>query len=251
MVTIGHFGYFFVDDADWWSVIGRSAAPAFFFFLGYARSRKVPFLWIWLGISLTLLDSWNTDWAWVSANILISFTIIRLGRSYVKAIILRHSLSAVLLLILILIASSPLAASVVDYGAEGWLWALFGLIQRLYVDSKAAAETFAETRDMVSTSYPVQWGYMRLLACFVAAFFYLWQEQLEFLFPPLPLAVTILAVGIMSINLFFFERGPSLVQPPKPIAAVLRFAGRRTLVLYAFPLAIFELIIKFAPSLAA
>jgi hypothetical protein len=57
MVAVGHIGYFFIDDAAWWSVFGRMAAPTFFFRMGYARSRSIPLNWIWLGVILTLLDS--------------------------------------------------------------------------------------------------------------------------------------------------------------------------------------------------
>jgi signal transduction histidine kinase len=35
----GHFGYFFMEDERWWSVVGRLAGPVLFFLLGYARSR--------------------------------------------------------------------------------------------------------------------------------------------------------------------------------------------------------------------
>ena len=64
-VSIGHFGYFFIEDDSWWSVLGRVAAPTFFFLLGYAQTRTVPLRWIWLGVILTLLESWNAKWTWV------------------------------------------------------------------------------------------------------------------------------------------------------------------------------------------
>ncbi len=59
--AVDHTGYFFIEDADWWSVCGRMAAPVFCFLPGYARSRTVPLHWLGLGVILTLLDSWNTD----------------------------------------------------------------------------------------------------------------------------------------------------------------------------------------------
>ncbi len=31
----------------------------FFFLMGYAQTRTVPLRWIWLGVILTLLESWN------------------------------------------------------------------------------------------------------------------------------------------------------------------------------------------------
>ena len=56
LVVVDHIGYFFIEDADWWSVFGRLAAPSFFFLLGYAQTRTVPLHWIWLGVILTMLE---------------------------------------------------------------------------------------------------------------------------------------------------------------------------------------------------
>ena len=77
LVAVDHFGHFFMEDDRWWSVFGRLAAPTFFFLMGYAQTRKVPHHWIWLGVILTLLESWNAEWTWVAPNILLSFALIR------------------------------------------------------------------------------------------------------------------------------------------------------------------------------
>ena len=91
---------------------------------------------------------------------------------------------------------------------------------------------------------------MRLLACFVAAAVYIWQEQREYSFPQIHFAVFILGVGVLSLGLCLFRRGPSRIQPPEAIAGALRFIGRHTLEIYALQLAGSELIIKLAPDLA-
>ncbi len=90
----------------------------------------------------------------------------------------------------------------------------------------------------------------RVRAGLVAAVVYVWQEQREFAFPPIHLAVVILGVGVLSPGLCWFRRGPSRIQPPEPLAGALRFIGRRTLEIYAIQLAGFELIIKLVPDLA-
>jgi len=91
---------------------------------------------------------------------------------------------------------------------------------------------------------------MRILACLVAASVYIWQEQLEFSFPQTQLTVVIVGIGVLSIALCLFLRGPSRVQPPVAIAGVLGFIGRHTLEIYAVQLAVSELIVKFVPDLA-
>ena len=252
LVLVDHFGYFFMDDDRWWGVFGRLAAPTFFFLMGYARSRMVPLRWLWLGIILTLLDSWNNGWTWVAPNILLSFLGIRLVLPYARTLLLRHGWVAFAILVAALIAATPFAGKIVDYGSEGWLWALFGLCSRMNVDGKSAFDVGVPTQQPSPPSHAVTQnpGLMRLLACVIAAVIYAWQEQKEFELSQLQLAVFILCLGVLCTVLWRFHRGPSRIQPPPPIAAVLRFIGRHTLEIYAIELAGFELIIKVKPDLA-
>jgi surface polysaccharide O-acyltransferase-like enzyme len=253
LVSVDHFGHFFMDGDHWWSVFGRPAAPMFFFLMGYAQSRTVPFRWIWLGVILTLLESWNADWTWVAPNILLSFALIRMARPYVQDGVQHHGWGAFALLVSALIAVQPIAEKMVDYGAEGWLWALFGLYQRMYVDGRAAtgvegsAQILAPPEQAMKENIAI----LRLLACFVAAVFYVWQEQKEFSFPPIQFTVVILGIGVLSASLSLFRRGPSRIQPPEPVARTLRFIGRHTLEIYAIQLAGSELLVKFVPDLSS
>ena len=251
-VSVDHFGYFFMEDDRWWSVFGRLAAPTFFFLLGYAQTRTVPGRWIWLGVILTLLDSWNNGWTWVAPNILLSFVLVRMARPHVEGLAQHHGWVTYALLLCAILAVLPIAGQLVDYGAEGWLWALFGLYQRRYVDGKSTADVGGGHQ---GSSAPVgamteNAGLMRLLACFVAAAVYVWQEQREFSFSETQFAVFILCVGVMSLGLCLFLRGPSRVQPREIIAGVLRFIGRHTLEIYAIQLAGSELIVKLVRDLA-
>jgi len=253
MVAVGHYGYFFMQDADWWSVFGRMAAPVFFFLMGYAQSRTIPFRWIWLGVILTLLDSWNNQWTWMAPNILLGMVLIRIARPHVKTLIQRNGWVAFVILVCVLFVMLPMAANIVDYGAEGWLWALFGLCQRMYVDGRNAtgAGATAQYPEVSSISVVPYVGLMRLLACIVAAVVYVWQEQLVFLFSQIQLITVTISIGFLSIGLCLFVRGPSRIQPPQPIAKTLHFIGWHTLEIYVIQLAGSELIIRFVPSLAA
>ena len=252
LVSVGHFGHFFMEDDHWWSVFGRPAAPIFFFLMGYAQSRTVPFRWIWLGVILTLLESWNADWSWVAPNILLSFALIRMARPYVQERVQHHGWAAFAVLAPALIAVQPIAEKMFDYGAEGWLWALFGLYQRMYADGRAATGVDGSAQILAPPAQAVKQNVaiMRLLACLVAAVFYVWQEQKEFSFPPIQFTVVILGIGVLSASLSLFRRGPSRVQPPEPVAGTLRFIGRHTLEIYAIQLAGSELLVKFVPDLS-
>jgi hypothetical protein len=149
----------------------------------------------------------------------------------------RHGWVAFAFLLSALLALLPVAASIADYGAEGWLWALFGYFQRVYVDGRSTAGLGGA-------------GSMRALACLVAAAVYVWQEQLEFRFLRTPFVAFMLGVGVVTVCLFLFRKGASRVQPPKTMAQALRFTGRHTLEIYALQLALSELIVKLIPGLA-
>ena len=252
MVLVGHFGYFFMEDDRWWGVFGRVAAPSFFFLMGYAHTRNVPFRWIWLGVGLTVLDSWNNGWTWMPPNILLSFALIRVARPYVQAFMKRYRWGAFAFLVAALLALLPVAREIVDYGSEGWLWALFGLCQRMYADRKSETGTENTAQSSPSEAYTSfdNASLMRLVACLVAAVVYIWQEQKEYEFSHVQLAAVVLGVGLLSTSLCLFRRGPSRIQPTPGIGGVLRFIGRHTLEIYAIELAGFELIVKFVPDLA-
>jgi TraX protein len=251
-VSVGHIGFFFIEDDRWWSVFGRPAAPIFFFLLGYAQTRTVPHRWIWLGIILTLLESWNAHWTWVAPNILLSFALFRTARPYVQILVQRHGWAAFALLVFALFMVLPIAEKIADYGAEGWLWALFGLYQRIYVDGRSATDAGGAAQGSAPPAHAMTENVrrMRLLACFVAAVVYIWQEQREYSFPQIHLAVFILEVCVLSTSLCLFRRGPSRIQPPEAIVAPLRFIGRRTLEIYAIQLGGSELLVKLFPGLA-
>src|SRR5271163_4712000 len=111
--------------------------------MGYAHTRTFPLRWIWLGVILTLLESWNANWTWVAPNILLSLALIRSARPYGQILLQRHGWAALVFLVSALLAVSSIAGNLVDYGSEGWLWALFGLCQRMYVDSRSATDAAA------------------------------------------------------------------------------------------------------------
>ena len=226
---------FFYGRRLWWSVIGRLAAPTLFFFAGYAQSRTVPLHWIWLGFILTLLDSWNADWTWVAGNVFFSFALIRIARPYVEVLLQHYGWVAFAFVVSALVAALPIASPVVDYGAEGWLWALFGLLHRMYVGSKSTTDANGATRGSapLARASAVKTEPVRLLACVIAAVIYVWQEQKEFAFSQLQLAAVILGVSFLSACFYLFRRGPSRIQPPETIAGALRFVGRHTLEIYA------------------
>lgn len=252
LVAVDHTGYFFIEDAAWWNVFGRLAAPVFFFLMGYARSQTIPINWIWFGVMLTVLDSWNTGWEWVAPNILLGLALIRLSRPAVLSLLQRYGWMAFIVLVTGFTLMLPFAGNIVDFGAEGWFWALFGLCQRMYVDGRSSTvqETTCQSAGLRKQGLIRNWRVMRFLACLITAVMYIWQEQIEFGFSEYQLSVFVVSLGILSYGLAVYARGPSSIQPKEPIARSLRWLGRHTLGIYVVQLAGFELIINLMPGLA-
>jgi len=243
LVLVDHIGYFFIDDEHWWSVFGRMAAPVFFFLIGYAHTRTVPLQWILLGIILTLLDSSNNNWTWVAPNILLSFTLIRLAQPYAQQLVQRRGWLAFAALATILVALLPVAGSIVDYGSEGWLWALLGLAQRTNADQRAAVEPASPPK----TSYKS--AFVSALIAAVCVLAYVWQEQKEFSFTNIQLQTFVVCICALAVTLCLFARGASRIQPPSFFGNALRFIGRHTLEIYALELVVFELAVKLIPDI--
>src|SRR6186713_2627984 len=130
LVLIDHWGLLFADDPSW-RVVGRAAAPIFFFFIGLARTRRVPWSWVVLGLVLTAAESWTsgTGLGKINLNILINFAFVRLLLPEVERRVMPHSWAIALLACAIVLLIRPFQ-QILEYGAEGWLWALFGLSHR-------------------------------------------------------------------------------------------------------------------------
>jgi len=251
-VAVDHFGYFYMDDDSWWSALGRLAAPCFFFLLGYAHTRTVPLRWLWLGIFLTLLESWNAGWTWVAPNILLSFIFIRLVRPYVEMLVRSYGWFAIVGLVGALLALLPIVDPFVDYGSEGWMWALFGFCQRLYVDRKEAA--FGADKpgitDRPPQTLPPTANLPGLVTGSVTAGVYIWQEQRVYQFSDMQFAIVVIGISILAVLLFLYRRGRCPFQPSEFLSVPLTFIGRHTLEIYAIQLAGSELLVLFFPNLA-
>jgi peptidoglycan/LPS O-acetylase OafA/YrhL len=247
LVAIDHFGHFFVENDSWWSTLGRMAAPPFFFLMGYANTRQVPLSWLSLGLVLTVLESWNEDWNWVSPNILLSFALIRLVRPYAAQFIENFQWLAFTGVICFLVLALPLTSNLFDYGAEGWLWALCGLLQRMYVNYTSASKVVG-ANSMLRNDSQRHLSAMRILAFLITVPLYVWFEQIEYSFSQAQLAVFIVGIIVLSLALVRFRRGASPIQPPQSMTAMLRFVGRHTLAIYAVQLAVSELIVGLWPD---
>jgi len=243
LVAIDHFAIYFVETEpldDWLQVVGRLAAPVFFFLVGFATSRTVPIRWLVLGCILTLFDAWGDDWDWGPGSILFSFALFRFVRPYLRKILCASRIGTFALIACLVIASTvdevsqyiePLAL----YGASGWLWALLGLCQREYVDAQDSNKGyFALLRSL-------------LLPVTLCVF---WLRTAEHYSDFTMLGTLAVTSTILALVLVRFKRGASGWQPSSMAASlVLRFLGHNTLEIYAAQLILSPIISEIWPQL--
>jgi len=219
-VLIDHHGYFFDPGNMWWRLFGRIAAPIFFFLIGFARTRRVPWTWLAFGILLTAVNAWKAEsLSGTMVNILINFALLR---ALVLPPVERHVMprpAAVALLIAGCLPLIPPTDGPLEYGTEGWLWAFLGLAHRLALDQG--------TRQAV-------WTRNGIAAATGTA--YIVREAYDYGFTALQAAILVVLVAGVCAALLRFRREPLSWQPPGPVAIPFRFCGRYSREIYGITL---------------
>ena len=222
-VLIDHYGLFFHPDEMWWRLFGRLASPVFFFFIGFARTRTVPLSWLVFGALITAVDYWTSPRD-LLINILINFALIRLVRPAVEAQVRPYPLRLAALAAACA-AVIPVLDPVIEYGGEGWLWALFGLAHRLFLERDDA---FALWR--------------RNALALAAGLAYTVREQSDYGFDVVQTTLLVVFVTGLALALTRFRRRDLPWQPPGWIKPVFTFTGRHTLEIYAVTLLAMQLL---------
>jgi uncharacterized membrane protein len=225
IVLIDHTGLFFDPNELWWRLFGRLASPVFFFFIGFARTRRVPWTWVAFGLVLTATDYLTSAGSRLPLiNILLNFALVRLALPWVEA----HIMPVPWRLAALVIVSAgliPVLDPVLEYGGEGWLWALFGLAHRLFLDRGAAAARWR--RDLLGIT---------------AGLVYIIRERSDFGFHAVQSVLLAVFIAGLVLALMRFRRAELAWQPPAVLRLVFTVTGRRTLEIYAVTLLAMQLI---------
>ena len=219
LVLVDHLGFFIWPDQPWLTAIGRAALPVFFFLIGFARTRAVPWHWWVAGLLLTALDGWRlADEGHPELNIVINFALIRLSLPLIE----RHVMGVwwrVALFAAVLAALMPFAGQWLEYGTEGLLLALVGLAHRRASETgpdrpRDPAWLLRRARGAVATQ--------ALLAMQIA----------DYEFGVAETWIAAACVIAVSGLLLRFRSGEAAIQPPAFLVPPLRFCGRRSLEIY-------------------
>lgn len=119
---VDHIGAYIFTEQLSMRVIGRLAAPIFFFLIGYSRSYRFKEDIFWCGILLTLCYLLTAKIFFL--NILLSFTIIKYLFQYFH--FEKYANKKLFFLFLFLSLMMPLSGSVLEYGTEGLMFAICG-----------------------------------------------------------------------------------------------------------------------------
>lgn len=215
LILIDHIGHYLLPDWPVLRVIGRLGAPIFFFLIGFAKTRTIPYRWLVLGVVLTGVDYlWTGDIGMTLLNILFNFALIRIALPLVERNMIDAwwRLGALLALCLIAI---PFVGEVLEYGAQGWLFALAGLLHRRVLDESEA------------------WRLRRDIAGLVALGASVVTERHDYDFDLGMTALLVVLMAVLAVGMREFRRGDLARQPGEKAGALMRFCGRYSLEIYA------------------
>jgi len=127
VMVVDHAGKFFVDDNVWMRVVGRMAAPLFFFLVGYSGSYRFKSQILILGVALStisfLTSTQNGLDRILPLNILLSFVLIKLILDKFDPAT-QTSDFLVFVLVFLMVVSFPTYAFMVEYGSLGLCYAI-------------------------------------------------------------------------------------------------------------------------------
>ena len=160
-----------------------------------SRGRaRVPLSWIAFGILITAVDHWTSGGRSVMINILINFALLRLGAARRGGA--RDALPSRLALVVAASAALiPALDPVLEYGGGGWLWALFGLAHRLFVEGGGDA---ARRRNLLAVA---------------AGLAYVVRERSDYGFDAVQSALLAVFIAVLVLCLTRFRRESLSWQP--------------------------------------
>lgn len=118
LVIIDHSGQYLLDDNLWCRMLGRGAAPLFFFLIGYVNRLHISPVLIAYGLILSFTGTMIWDHLWV--NILINFILFQIILWTVPIESLSNRVKIVGFIGLNLL--QPVVMPYMEYGVLGLLW---------------------------------------------------------------------------------------------------------------------------------
>lgn len=221
LMIVDHVGWLLFQDIEWFRVLGRLCVPVWFFLIGYAYTRAVPWRWYAAGAILAV-SSMVVGIDPLPLSVLFTMAAVR----YVLDPAWRFMAARPIYfwwMVLLLAFFGYASDMLFEYGTMGLLMAMVGYVLR---NREEAAEAMGE-------------GFPRIFTIAVLAAFG-GMELLKFGFTMLPAMV--LVAGLVGVY-FVLEgfKGETLHgTAAKSHAPLLKFMGRYSLEIYVLHLLILK-----------
>ncbi len=223
IMIIDHIGAYFFPEQLWWRAIGRIGFPIWFYLIGHASGRDIPWK-LWAGALLLIALNPVVGMSFLSLNALVTIMVLRLIIDDVMNVAREKPAIIWPMLALMAVFIFP-TNMLMEYGTQALMFAMLGYMVRHKAELPFSADT------------------LRLYMMAVASIFLVFQwadfgfSMAQFL---------IMAAGTMAVCLVLLDfkaaEYPALGQKmPAPVKWVLQICGRYTLEIYVLHLAIFKL----------
>lgn len=227
LMLVDHVGYYFFEDELWLRVIGRLCVPLWFFLIGYARNHDFDRRLLIGGVILLFAD-YMAGHYFFPPNILFSMLAIRFMIDPLMRFCIRGPEALAFTGLILLFFGVP-SEILFEYGFVGVILAMLGWLMR-HRDQPAAMGEITPVMVWIFTAFT----YMTFVIV----------QSISFEFDLLHTAA--LAIGTLGsfwlILNFRPEIYPGLTEKLGPVAALIRFGGRRTLEIYVGHLIFFKLL---------
>jgi len=231
-MVIDHAGWLFMDDNVWMRLVGRAAAPLFFYLVGYSGSYRFKNQILALGVGLFLVRLFTPLpavphgmlWQILPITILITFVLVKAIMNRFDPV--KMSTTSLIILLACLLAASP-SALVVEYGTLGLAIALGARL--------------------INQRHPFArpWIIIATVAHFGIQAFWLLFSRSDVPMHIVFLGLLFLAViASMSIVLFLRYRLRSFTVNPAWLRNTTIYISRYSLQIFFFHLAAFEIIYR-------
>lgn len=227
LMVVDHIGFYFFPDDLLWRAVGRICVPAWFFLVGYARSRDISKR-MWIGGGVLVLANIVAGMPVLPLNILFSILAVRLLIDPVISICKKSTLHLWFVCALLIVLWLPTNFFAVEYGTLGLVLAMFGY--------------FVRHKEEMGGEKAVS----RFLIFSTLSFVVL--QQAVFKFGAMAFFVMIAGVLAMHVVLMPFRSRsyPRLsADIPAPLVWFIQLCGRRSLEIYVVHLLLFKALALF------
>lgn len=206
LVLIDHSAQFLLDDNLWGRLLGRGAAPLFFFLIGYTGRLHLRFSLILYGLILSFSGFLFYQHLWI--NILLSFIFINLFFHLFRNLIQKRAVQ--LGIVLCCIFLQPFVSKYIEYGTSGFLLAFAGRQLALH-DPLAkywlgvALVVYYLWQGYAFAFYQNQWMLTILGFICVGLYMVMSSYQLKILSVPSRLRLPLLLLSRYSLEIYFYH----------------------------------------------